>query len=596
MTIVFILVYNQYYKRHNYVMELKDYFTKNLKPRQKQYEALRAVAFKEGTIDEVAACFEYNPKSLKTIINRLLRGKHQLFPDVKTGPKGRHTSDQTVKLIIGLRREKRSSAKEITEELKKTGGPASIRTVERILQDAGFPRLCRRTDKERGISKKGMLMPQRSADLDIGKLSPFRIECQVAGIYLFLPYILESGILNIVNQCNLPQSSNIGKTQASLSMLLLKLIGNERLSHISQYDADCGFGIFAGLNVLPKPGYMCSYSCRTEALELMKFSKSIIGNFSHMYPDLYKGNTINLDFHSIPHFGSESQMEKVWCGARGKALKGANTFFAQDGGSDLLLYANSDIKREESSLEIKKFVDYWFDLKGVTCQTLVFDSKLTRYGILYELDRAGVKFITLRRRGKNIIDRTRIIPEENWKKYYLPIPKRKYRHVKVYEDKVVLLNNRKPFRQIIVRDHGRAEPTFIITNNLDMKILDILVIYAKRWHIENKLAELVSFFNMNALSSPIMIRIHFDLLWTVIADTLYHLFAKDLRGFEKCRAQTIFKHFINMPGRIDYDGKRFTVKIRKRAATPILLGVEKLNREIQIPWLGNKPLRIIWTA
>jgi len=38
------------------------------------------------------------------------------------------------------------------------------------------------------------------------------------------------------------------------------------------------------------------------------------------------------------------------------------------------------------------------------------------------------------------------------------------------------------------------------------------------------------------------------------------------------------------------------VKIRKRAATPILLGVEKLNREIQIPWLGNKPLRIIWTA
>ncbi|MDO9464704.1 MAG: hypothetical protein Q7J67_05345 [bacterium] len=577
-------------------MEIKDYFTKNLKPRQKQYEAIRAVAFKEGTIDEIATCFEYSPKSLKTLINRLLRGKHQLFPDVKTGPKGRHTSDQTVKEIICLRREKRLSAKEITEELKKTGGPASIRTVERILQDAGFPRLYRRTDKERGISKKGMLMPQRSADLDIGKLSPFRIECQVAGIYLFLPYILESGILNIVSKCNLPQSSNIGKTQASLSMLLLKLIGNERLSHISQYNTDAGFGIFAGLNVLPKPGYTCSYSCRTKASKLMEFQKKITGNFSHMYPDLYKGNTINLDFHSIPHFGSKSQMEKVWCGARGKTLKGANTFFAQDGGSDSLIYANSDIKRKESSIEIKKFVDYWFDLKGVTCQTLVFDSKLTRYDILYELDRAGVKFITLRRRGKNIIDNTRGIPEENWKKYYLPIPKRKHRHVKVYEDKVVLLNNQKPLRQIIIKDHGRAEPTFIITNNLDMKILDILVIYAKRWHIENKLAELVHFFNINALSSPIMIRIHFDLLWTVIADTLYHLFAKDLRGFEKCRAQTIFKQFVNMPGRIEYDGKVFTVKIRKHAATPILLSVGKLNREIQVPWLGNKPLRIIWTA
>jgi hypothetical protein len=289
-------------------------------------------------------------------------------------------------------------------------------------------------------------------------------------------------------------------------------------------------------------------------------------------------------------------MEKLWCGARGKALKGANTFFAQDGGSDLLLYANSDIKRKESSKEIKKFVNYWFDVKGIAGQTLVFDSKLTRYDMLYELDRADVKFITLRRRGKNITDSTGMIPEEDWKKYYLPIPKRKHRYVKVYEDKVILLKNQKPLRQITIKDHGRAEPTYIITNNFDMKVLDILMIYARRWHIENKLSELVSFFNMNALSSPIMIRIHFDLLWTVIADTLYHLFAKDLRGFEKCRAQTIFKHFIDMPGRIEYDGKGFTVKIRKRAATPILLGIEKLNREMQIPWLGNKPLRIIWTA
>jgi len=577
-------------------MKLKDYFTKDLKPRQRQYEAIRAIAFKEGTIDEIAAHFEYSPRSLDAIINRLVNGKHQLFPDVKTGPKGRHSSKQAVKEMIDLRRKKRLSAKEIAGELKKSDNPPGIRTVERILRDAGFARLCRRTDKERGISKKGMLLPQRSADLNIGELAPFRIECQVAGAYLFLPYILESGILDIVSRCNLPQSSNIGKTQASLSMLLLKLIGNERLSHINQYDSDMGFGIFAGLNVLPKPGYICSYSCRTEASTLMEFQKKIIGNFSHNYPDLYKGDTINLDFHSIPHFGDKSQMEKVWCGARGKTLKGANTFFAQDGGSDLLLYANSDIKRKESSEEIKKFADHWFDIKGIACQTLVFDSKLTRYDMLYELDSADVKFITLRRRGKNITSSTRMIPEEDWKKYYLPIPKRKHCHVKVYEDRTVLLRNQKPLRQITIKDHGRAEPTYIITNNFDMKVLDILVIYAKRWHIENKLSELVSFFNMNALSSPIMIRIHFDLLWTIIADTLYHLFARDLRGFEKCRAQTIFKHFIDMPGRIEYDGKRFTVKIRKRAATPILLSVEKLNREMQIPWLDNKPLRIIWTA
>ena len=91
-----------------------------------------------------------------------------------------------------------------------------------------------------------------------------------------------------------------------------------------------------------------------------------------------------------------------------------------------------------------------------------------------------------------------------------------------------------------------------------------------------------------------MIRIHFDILWTVIADTLYHLIAKDLRRFEKCREKKVFKQFIDMPGQIIYDGKTFTVKIRKRASTPILLGVKKLNEETIVPWLDNTPLKIVW--
>jgi len=52
-----------------------------------------------------------------------------------------------------------------------------------------------------------------------------------------------------------------------------------------------------------------------------------------------------------------------------------------------------------------------------------------------------------------------------------------------------------------------------------------------------------------------MICIHFDLLWAVIADTLYHLFAKNLKRFEKCTAKTIFEWFVNTPDRIEYDGK-----------------------------------------
>ena len=576
-------------------MKLIDFFTKDLKPGQKQYEAIRAVAFKEGAIEEVAQRFGYTPQSLRTLVNRLVRGKHHLFPTIKKGPKGRHISPEAARLISTVRREKRLNSREITEELNHSHISISIRTVERFLADAGFPRLRRRTNKERGISKKGTLIPKRSFNLDMKNLTPFRAECQVAGVFFFLPYILESGILTIVKKCALPGSGDIGKLQASLSMLLLKLIGNERLSHIKQYDTDLGFGVFAGLNVLPKPTYMCSYSCRTKDSVLMDFQKRVIKNVRRLYPDLYQGKTINLDFHTIPHFGDESEMEKVWCGSRGKALKGANTFFAQDGENDSIIYTRADIRRYESCAEIKNFVDYWLGVKGIVDETLVFDSKLTRYDILYELDENTIKFITLRKRSKRLIDETLKIPENDWEKVYLPIPKRKHKHVKVHQNRVSLIEGKKAFRQLIIKGHGRAEPTYIISNNEKMNNKELLTIYAKRWHIEIKLDELVKFFSLNALSSPIMIRIHFDLLWTVVADTLYHLFAKDLKRFEKSGAEKIFKQFVDMPGHIVYDGESFTVKIRKRATTPILMGVEKLNKDIIVPWLDDKPLRIVWT-
>jgi hypothetical protein len=71
-----------------------------------------------------------------------------------------------------------------------------------------------------------------------------------------------------------------------------------------------------------------------------------------------------------------------------------------------------------------------------------------------------------------------------------------------------------------------------------------LEIYVNRWHIKNKLSELVAFFNLNALSLPLMIRIHFDILWTMVADTLYRRFTSDLRRFSHQQAPTIFKRFI----------------------------------------------------
>ncbi|MBE7548987.1 MAG: hypothetical protein HS127_18220 [Planctomycetia bacterium] len=49
-------------------------------------------------------------------------------------------------------------------------------------------------------------------------------------------------------------------------------------------------------------------------------------------------------------------MEKIWCGSKGKTMKGANTIIASDSKSNAVLYTRADILRREESQEVKKFV------------------------------------------------------------------------------------------------------------------------------------------------------------------------------------------------------------------------------------------------
>ncbi len=564
-------------------------------PKQRRYEAIRAIELDGLSVVKAAKKFGYTKATLYTYIRNIKEGKLELFPTISRVAQKRQTPKHVQKRIMVFRKQN-LSVLDIEEKLKGEGYKISARTIERILVGAGFSRLKRRTKAELGLTRKEQFIPKKAIAVNFKTLKPFTIDCPIAGVFFFIPYIIESGILDIVNQCQLPKSSVIDAKQASLSMLLLKLVGGERLSHISDYSHEPGLGLFAGLTVLPKSTYMLTYSCRTSEQMLQELQEKLLKKFTNTYSDFYRSNFVNLDFHSIPHYGTESQMEQVWCGAKHQVLKGANTILAQDSESNVILYTKADILRKNETKEIKIFVDYWKKIKNTLEETLVFDCRLTSYQVLDELNTEGIKFITLRKRNKKLISTTEKLDPKLWQKVFIPIPKRKHKRCSIYESNVVLKKGQAPVRQIIVKDHGRSTPTYIITNNRTLKTDKILFIYAKRWRIENKISELISFFNLNALSSPIMVRIHFDILWTVIADTLYHRLILDLPRFEHENAKAIFRKFINMPGKISYDGENFILKIRKRAHTPILMKIQKLSQEFCIPWLENRKLKIVWTA
>lgn len=578
------------------MLDLERFFLAPATPTQKQYEAVRAIVVDKSSAHAVAEKFNYSVNSVYALMRDVRVGKIDLFPSLKKqGPQQRHTPEHIQALVIHYRKEEQLSCADIAYRLTLEGYKISTRTVENIITDFKLPRLPRRSRSERGFTSTNESIALKATPLDWNELDPFQIDCPVAGVFFFLPYILESGIIDVIKACRLPHSSAINSTQACLSMLLLKLIGSKRLSHIQSYDHEPALGLFAGLTVLPKSTYMATYSCRTSETIVAELQECLLSKFHQQYPTFYGAPFINLDFHSIPHFGTESEMEKVWCGARGKAMKGANTLLAQDADSNAILYTNADILRKDEASAIQEFIAYWKKIKGDVTETLVFDCKLTSYAVLDEIAIDNIRFITLRKRNKSLLEQTQRIPESDWKKVRLNIPKRKHKACCVYESTITLPKCQTAFRQIIIKNHGRAEPTFVITNNHELPLKEILVVYAKRWHIENKIAELVSFFNLNALSSPLMVRIHFDLLWTIIADTLYHRFAQDLPRFEHLRADTLFRKFIDMPGKVHYDGQQFVVKIRKRACTPVLLELDML-KPCTIPWLDNKTVTIQWTA
>ena len=172
------------------------------------------------------------------------------------------------------------------------------------------------------------------------------------------------GLLDIVKKCKLPKSSAIGNIEAALSFLILKLLGVERVSNMDSYDQTPGLGLFANLNILPKNTYMNTYSTMTSDKQLFVFQKQLLSQFRRTVPKLFCNKYINLDFHSIAHYGEGESLEKVWRGSKGKTLKGANTLLAQDSDSSVILYTKADVLRKNESAEILKFVEYWKSIAG----------------------------------------------------------------------------------------------------------------------------------------------------------------------------------------------------------------------------------------
>jgi hypothetical protein len=95
------------------------------------------------------------------------------------------------------------------------------------------------------------------------------------------------------------------------------------------------------------------------------------------------------------------------------------------------------------------------------------------------------------------------------------------------------------------------------------------------------------------MSSPILTKVHFDVALTMLADTLYTMLARKLRGFEDCDAPKLHRHFVQGKGTVSVTGSQVTVSFPRRAHNPILRSVpwQNLPGNLLAPHGGALTLR-----
>lgn len=220
----------------------------------------------------------------------------------------------------------------------------------------------------------------------------------------------------------------------------------------------------------------------------------------------------------------------------------------------------------------------------------MFDNKFTTHHNLSNLDDKDIKFVTIRRRGKNIVEKLEQLPAAQWRKIRVMKADGKGRTLKVFEEEVTMTDYDKPIRQVAITGHGKTKPALLITNDFDISTSELIRKYSRRWLVEKEISEQIEFFHLNRVSSSIVIKVDFDFTMTILAHNLYRLFAYNLPGYSHQTDITIFEKFLYDNGQVEISPDVIHVKLKKKRHLPLLLTEIEKFKDQRYPWLGNRKL------
>lgn len=531
---------------------------------------------------EVAAALGYTTSAFESVVRDFRAGDREFFVERRPGPKVAPAKEAARARIVELRRAGHS-IDEIGAALAAEGMPLNRTGISEVVAEEGFERLWRRPDPARGAPRRESL--PRAEVLDFDEF-PARCETKLAGLLLAVPDLVALDLPGLVAAAGYPGTSAIPAISSLLSLLALKLVGVRRVSHVDDLAADPAAGLFAGLVALPKATALTTYSYRLTHERQRRFLAALDG--AMLAAGLAEGGDFDVDFHAVMHWGEDAALEKHYVPRRSQRTRSVLTFFAQDAGTHNLVYANADISKAAQAREVIAFCDHWKAFSGTDPATLVLDQRVTTQDALGELDGRGIRFITLRTRSAALVRHIDAIDAKAWKTVTLDRDGN-YRKPQVVDEEVTLSAYPGPIRQLLVRGLGRDTPTVIITNDRRSTPKQIIERYARRMTIEQRLAESIRSFHLDALASAVPLNVDLDVVLSVLAGAVCAGLRRRLgTGYAAAVPDTLQRRFLSTGGVILTQPDRITIRLNRRTYSPVLRSAD--IPDTPVPWWGGRPL------
>jgi transposase len=559
-----------------------EFFTDPQGVAHRRYEALRAYVLEGATAAEVAGRFGYTTTTVQAMVRDFRAGDTNLFVDRRPGPRTAPAKQAAREQVVRLRTQGLSVV-DIADALAATDTPLNRTGVWELLRDEGFERLAPRPP---GLRRAGRDHPPRTGPIHWPE-QPVSFEADYVGALLLLPGLVELDLPGAVGHAKMPGTRQIPALNSLLALLALKSIGRRRISHVDDVATDPALAAFAGMSSLPKATALGSYSYKLDRTHDQRLLEALAPRM--LATGQTDGRDIDLDFHAIMHFGDDVALETHYVPRRSQRTESVLTLFAQDGVTRNLVYANADIHKATQADEVMRFVHHWRQATGATPELLVFDSKVTTGARLAEIDAEGIRFLTLRQRSPKVIERLEALPDDAWTTVTLD-RKGRYRRPQVHEATVTVRGCPTPLRQIAVRGLGHDHPTLILTNDWDAKPGWLVNRYAKRMTIEQRLAEAIRSFHLDALSSAVALNVDLDATLTVWAHAAYDLLRRQLTGYQTATPDTIWRRFVSTRGRLTLGPDGIVARLNNRTYSPVLRTAQL--PPTQIPWWGGRTLTI----